>query len=86
MKNKKNILWIVICALLALILVVGAAVLIIVNDALGLINRVGTEESTLSSEELESILAQTETVDPEFTGPVLAPEDVDLPEMPVIRS
>ena len=58
MKNKKNILRIVICALLVLILVVGAAVFIVVNDALGLINRVGTEESTLSPEELESILGQ----------------------------
>ena len=82
-RKGKSILRIVICTLLALALVIGVAAFIIVDDFLALINRVGENENTLSSEELEIILGQTEIAGDDFTGPSIDPDDIILPEVSV---
>lgn len=75
---KKAILIIVI-TLLSLVLIAVVGVVLWVNSVLNQIERVDTFQETMSQEELESILGETDPMDPDFTGPVLAPEDVTVP-------
>jgi LCP family protein required for cell wall assembly len=71
----------VLCVVLALILTVMVGATIYVES---MFNRMGTlNHETLSSSEAEEILKQTEgTLDPEFTGPTLNPDDVTIPTEP----
>lgn len=74
--KKKRTFLIVLCALLALILallIVGTAYF---ESMLGLINK-NPDDSTLSSSELDELLNGDETVDPDFNGVTLSPDDVD---------
>lgn len=68
---------------LALILVLLIVVTIFINGTLNRITRVDDLDVTMSDEELESILNETEPEDENYTGIVLDPEDVALPEVPV---
>lgn len=82
-RNKvKRVVLIVLCSLLALILAGLLTVVILGNSLLNKINRFG-DDPTLSSEQLESFLNQTESMDPNFTGDVLDPDDIYGPEGPV---
>jgi LCP family protein required for cell wall assembly len=71
----------ILCVVLALILTVMVGATIYVES---MFNRMGTlNHETLSSSEAEEILKQTEgTLDPEFTGPTLNPDDVTIPTEP----
>jgi len=87
-KNKKKgsakrgflIAAVVVLALILILLIVATVVIS------GTLNRITREDElniTMSAEELESILGETEEEDENFTGEVLRPEDVTLPETPV---
>ena len=81
--SGKKIVLIVVSVLLALILAVMAGVSIWISSLLGKINRVPEAEATLSDEEIESILQETdEPMDEDFTGEILNPEDVELSTEP----
>ena len=80
--GKKQVVLTVVCAVLALILALMIAVTIFLKDFLSGINRLSETSPTLSQQEIESILKQTESPDPEFTGPVLKDEDVTMPTGP----
>lgn len=76
-KSGKKIALIILCCVLALILVGLIAVIIFANSYLGLINR-DYDDSTMSSSEYEEYLkGQTETLDPNFTGEVIDPNNVE---------
>lgn len=82
----RKVLLSVTAAVLTLILVAMVFVTAYWKQKLGLINYVDPDShATLSSEQLQSILEQTDPVDPEYTGPVLDHEDVDWgDETPVL--
>ncbi len=76
-KSKKQTGLIVLCSVLAVILVLLIVGTAYMESVFGLINR-NPDNSTLSSEEYEKFLnEQTETMDPNFTGEVLDPSDVE---------
>lgn len=77
--TKSRIILIVICVVLAVILTMLVAATIYVEVTLGRIRR-PEEQSTLSSEEIESFLNETDPHDPNFTGPTYDEEDVTAPE------
>ena len=54
---------------------------VILKDFLGRIDRIDQSEATLSTEQLENILNQTEAIGPDFTGDVI--EDPEVPLEPV---
>ncbi len=82
--NKgKRIALIVLCSVLALILAGVLTVAILGQSLLNRINRIDPDEPTLSSDQLESILDQTESVDPTFTGPTVDVNEVTMPSQPV---
>lgn len=81
--SGKKIVLIIISVLLALILAVMAGGSIWIGGMLGRINRVSETEPTLSDEEIENILQETdEPVDENYTGEVLNPEDVEMSTEP----
>ena len=69
------------CIILAIILLVGLAALIFVNNWLNKIPR-ATEPATLSSEELLNIENETDPYDSNFTGPVLDPLEITWGTVP----
>lgn len=73
---------IVLVTVLAVILALLLAVTIFVETKLSSIRRPEDQE-TLSSEEIESILQETESVDPDYTGPTMSKDDVSVPTGPV---
>lgn len=81
--NKKNtavrVILSVVCVLVAVAAIAMAAGTFYLDAFLNQINRVDQNEPTLSQEEIESILAETDPADEEFTGEVIAPEDVTMP-------
>lgn len=77
--SKKRVALTVVCIILAVILAAVAAVAIYVEVTLGRIRRPDQQE-TLSSEQMESILNETDPYDPDFTGPTYNEEDVTAPE------
>ena len=79
--SRKRIALIIICCVLALIIALLIAVAVILKDFLGRIDRIDQSEATLSTEQLENILNQTETIGPDFTGDVI--EDPEVPLEPV---
>lgn len=65
-----------LCVILVLVLVVLILATTYVHHVLNLVTRTDdTHDQTLSSEE---IATATETIDPEYTGEVISPEDVEL--------
>lgn len=73
----KKVLIVLLSILLALLLVV-LGVLIYVDHMLGLINFVGGTVPSMNHEEMESYLSEhQETTNPDFTGEVLDPNDVE---------
>ncbi|MBQ6839459.1 MAG: LCP family protein [Oscillospiraceae bacterium] len=70
---------------LALILVLLIVATVFISGTLSRITRVDDLDETMSQEELESILNETEAEDENFTGIVLNPEDVTMPDVPVER-
>lgn len=74
---------IAVVAVLALILLLLIVATIFISGTLNRIPRVDDLDVTMSQEELESILNETEPEDENFTGTVLNPEEVTLPETPV---
>ena len=76
--TKRGIL-IAVVVILAVILVALLAVSIFVGNLLGKITRVDPAE-TLSQEEIDAILNETEDETFEFDVETIAPEEVTLPE------
>ena len=68
---------------LSLILILLIAATVVISGTLNRITREDELNITMSDEELESLLLETEVEDENFTGEVLRPEDVTLPETPV---
>ncbi len=68
--------------ILALILVLLIAATVVISGTLSRLTR-PDELGTMSQEEIQQIIDQTEPEDEDFTGLVLNPEDVTLPEDPV---
>ena len=71
----------VLCVILALILIALIFATTYVNYILGLIDRTGPIDETLSSEELAGI---TEDTDPDYTGPTVHPDDIILNTTPTV--
>ena len=83
-KSAKKSFMIVLSIVLALVLAIMLAGTYYASTFLNRINRVeDVPQETLTHEEVELILAETDPVEEEFTGETLNPEDVTLPEEPV---
>lgn len=80
--TPKRVALVILCCFLALILVVLIALTVFLKGFLSDIDRLGGTDVTLSQEQIESILKQTEAADPDFTGPVLNEDDVTMPTGP----
>ena len=76
----KRIALIIVCVVLALILLLMIAGSIWVNSVLNRLNR--PEDVTLPDEEIENILNETDPVEEDFTGEVVDPEDIQMPDAP----
>lgn len=86
-KNKKGGSWkrIVlqaVCVLLAIVLVVLLSATVWLESFLGQINREEGPVETLSQEELDNILKQTDPVDPGFTGEEIKEDEITVPSQP----
>lgn len=81
-QKGKRIALIVLCGVLALILVGVVVMAVLGQSLLNRINRIDPDEETLSSEQLESVLGQTETLDPDYTGDVLEGDELTSPTQP----
>lgn len=79
-KSKaKRVLLTLLCVVLGLMLTVLVGATIWINSFLNQIGRIDTKvQETLSDEQIDLILAETEPEDPDFTGEVIDPDDVDL--------
>jgi len=88
--NKKNrkggswkrILLQVLCVLLALVFAVLLSATIWLEGFLGQINREDGPAETLSQEELNAILNETDPIDPDFTGEEISEDEVTVPSQP----
>ena len=79
-KPMKKGLLIFLCIFLGIVLVGLIGITIFANSFLGKINRFDKEQETLSDEQIESLLNETDPTEEGFEGEVLRPEDVTLPE------
>lgn len=82
-QKGKRVALIVLCSVLALILVGIVVIAVVGQSLLDRINRIDPDDETLSSEQLESLLGQTESLDPSYTGSVIEGEEVTSPTVPV---
>lgn len=73
--NKKTSL-IVLCSVLALVLLLLILGTVYMESMMGLINKNPDNENLSASEYEDFLNSQTETIDPNFTGVVLNPEDI----------
>lgn len=80
--SGKRIVLTVLCVILALILALMLGASVWVHSFLNQIKRPDSSGATLSDEEIESILSETDPVDEDFTGQVMDPEDVTRPDGP----
>lgn len=79
--GKRKIL-IILCCVLLLILIALVSLTVFLKGFLGKIERIdSTEEATLSSQQLEEVLKQTEATKPDYVGEVV--EDPEVPTAPV---
>ena len=77
MQTSKKVLIIVLSILLALLLIV-LGVLLYLDRMIGLINYEGGTVPSMNDQEMQDFLDQSkETMDPDFTGDVIDPDDVD---------
>lgn len=82
--NKKKVmkkLIITLCCIVGVLLILAGVAAVWINSLLG---RIGSLDNspTLSPEQLESLLAQTDALDPDYTGPVYNAGDITLPTIP----
>lgn len=81
-KKGKRITLIILCVVLAMTLVALIAGTILLKGFLGRIERIdSTEEATISSQQIEDILKEIETTEPDFTGEVVV--EPEVPTAPV---
>lgn len=73
-------LLIFLCIFLGIVLAALIGATVFANSFLGQINRVDKEQETLSDEQLEAILSETDPTEEGFEGEILNPEDVVLPD------
>lgn len=81
-RRTKKVILIVLACLLALILLAAVAAMILLNRMLGLINRVGPTEYTVSSSEAEVIIGSDPDlipIDPTASDPYVHPSDITPP-------
>lgn len=71
-----------LCVLLAVVLVILLGATIWLESFLGQINRPDGPEETLSQEELDNILNETDPADPDFTGEEIDENDITVPSQP----
>ena len=74
----KRVFLTILCVVLALVLVVGIGASAWIFKTMNLINRDTTADVTLSDEEIESILLETEPEDETVEGVEMNEEDIDL--------
>lgn len=83
-KNKKRgikrAISIIVCIVLVLVLTAVGFLIIFGNAFLNRINRFDQNGQTLSDEQLESILKETDALDPTFSGPIIDNTDTELPD------
>lgn len=77
----RRILIVVLCAVLASVVLISAGAMLWLNSVLGRINR-PDENVTISDAEAEDILNETDPVEENFTGEVLDPDEIELPDTP----
>ena len=87
MQRRRNCSWkrsalIVLCAFLALVLLLLVGATIWIEYMLGRIKS-PEQQVTLSMDEIASILNETDATNPDFTGPEVDPDDVTMPQGPV---
>lgn len=82
LKSAGKAVKILLCVIAVLVVTGIVAGVLFVNSKLNQINRVEPEQESLSEEEIEQILFETDPPDEEFVGEVLNPEDVTMPEEP----
>lgn len=82
-KRGKRTVLIVLIVVLALILALLVGGFVFGKSLLGKINRFDGTEGSLSQEEIDDLLSETDPVDPNFTGPELSAEDVPMPNISV---
>lgn len=80
-KNKKGGSWkrtalTALCVVLAFVFLALLFITVYVNHALSQINR-ATDPGTLSPEQIASIMSETDDGNPDFTGEVIDPDDID---------
>lgn len=78
----KRVLLQVLCVLLAVVLVVLLSATIWLESFLGQIKRENGPAETLSQEELNAILNETDPIDPDFTGEEISDDEVTVPSQP----
>lgn len=85
MKKKTSLkrkLMIALCVVLALILVVLLTVTMVAFSILNKIPRVESTQPTLSDEEIDVIIAETDPTEPDATVQEVAPEEITMPTEP----
>ncbi len=87
MKSEKKPSWkrkllIAVCCVLSAVLLLLLAGMLFLGDILSDIGRLEDSQPTLSPEEIQEILQQTDPKDPSFTGPVLDEDEVHMPTGP----
>ena len=82
-RRVKRIVLIVSACIAALILIAVLLFVILGVNLLNKIKRVDPNAPTLSDEQLESMLDVTDSIDPEFDGPVMDSGEAELPELPL---
>ncbi len=81
-KSGKRIALTILSVVLAFALVILIGATVYVETLLNRIKRPDESDSTLSNQEVEDILNQTDAVEDDFTGDVLNPDDVTLSDAP----
>ncbi len=82
-KNRtKRVVLAVLCCILTLILAALLTMLIFGQSLLSRINRFGDNDATLSLEQMESLKNQTESMDSDFTGEIIDPDDIQYLDGP----
>ena len=79
-RTKRTV--VIVGSVLAALLVLLAVAFFLLKGYFGQIKRFDCDEPTLSQDQIESLLNQDETADPNYTGPVLNADDVTTPENP----
>ncbi len=79
----KRLLLTCLCVVLAVILVASLAVTIVLSRVWNSLENMETlNTETLSPDQLQNILKETDPVAPDFTGPVVNPDDITTPPPP----